>query len=309
VVIVTYRSQATIESCLESLIATDRARVDIVVVDNSPDQATADHILAFIARRPDAPIRLLPQAVNLGFAAGCNLGAREARGRFLMFLNPDAELLGDVVGILAAFLDGHPRAEVVGPQIRDAGGHLTPTCRRLPTCWRIFLDATGLDRVVCGYRMLRFDHTARRLVDQVMGACFFLRTEDFQRRGGFDERFFIYYEEVDYCRRVLDDGGEVWFEPAAAIGHVGGASCEHAGQVAHMTALLRESRELYFDKHFGLLPRLCVRLIDRLEGAGKAAILSVSGLLRGDARQREKAKGFLDVALGRGRRGRPSPPD
>ncbi|MCC8190059.1 MAG: glycosyltransferase family 2 protein [Planctomycetes bacterium] len=293
VVIVAYNSENCIEPCLESVF-TGAGRRAAVVVDNSPGEATAAAVARFQADHPDREVTLIRRPDNIGFAAGCNLGARGRDEDYLLFLNPDTTLEPEALDRLVAFLRDNPPAWLAGPQIRDEAGLVVRTCRALPTPFRIFLDATGLDRLVGRYRLLRFDHQSARPVEQIIGACILIRRARFEALGGFDERFFIYFEEVDLCRRVLAAGGEVWFRPEAGVRHRGGASCEVAATLSRSPGYLRRSRAQYFAKWFGLLPQHLVSGITLAECVGKFLVLSVLALA-GSPERRARRDGFLAV--------------
>lgn len=295
VILVTYRNEATIQACLASLFQHATVPLEAVVVDNSPDQATWARLQACRVHWP-AEVTLLRPDRNLGFGAGCNLGVLHARGEFLLFLNPDTILS---TNILQTFLDwwrSHPRAGLLGPQVCDAQGRTERTCRNLPTVGGMLLDATGLDRVFGVYRLLHFAHDHPRQVPQLIGACLFTSRHRFQTMAGFDERFFVYYEEVDLCKRMAEAGLEIWFLPQARIVHAAGTSCESESSAAAMVAQLRNSRMCYFKKHFGPGAVAVVAGINVLEALGKAAILAGCHMITKQRRQLEKARGFWRVA-------------
>jgi GT2 family glycosyltransferase len=296
IVIVTFNNADTIEACLRSIGERTGAPYEIRLVDNSPDEKTLTALELVARSLPDLPLEILRPATNVGFARACNLGAREGKGDFLLFLNPDTVFLDDVPARLMAFAEGHPRAAVVGPLIVDAAGTITRTCRNLPSLFRIGLDATGLDRWLGAYRLLHFSHTTPRQVGQVIGACFFTPRWAFRALAGFDERFFVYFEEVDYCKRALDRGWEVWFAPAARVRHDHGTSTENVSQAAQMIFTLRDSRQKYFRKHFGGLSRILLLALNRAEGLVKGFIFLVLWLVRKGATDLEKARGFWRVA-------------
>jgi N-acetylglucosaminyl-diphospho-decaprenol L-rhamnosyltransferase len=302
-VIVTYNSEDTIEACLASIGRCTTTSFEVVVVDNSPGEGTALAVRRFIAEHPGQPFFLDRTNDNLGFARGCNRGAKQTSGDYLLFLNPDTELLNDIVDEMLACREAHPHAVVVGPAIFGSNGAVTPTCRTLPTTGRIILDATGIDRWAGAYRMTRFNHREPRRVEQIMGAVMFIPRHAYWQVEGMDERFFIYYEEVDLCKRLADTAGEIWFWPAARVRHLAGVSTEETTVRARMIYVLRESRKKYFEKHFGAAGAFTIDLVDRMEGVVKWAVLSMAGVLRGSAAQREKARGFLCVALGSAPRG------
>lgn len=297
VVIVAYNNADTIEPCLESLRTLLTGAHEAVVVDNSPDSATRERIDAFKTRHPEYPLTCIVPERNLGFAAGCNRGAAEAKGGRLLFLNPDTRLVNDIVSVFEMHRERHPHTGMTGPRILNGRGEVERTCRNLPSLGRIFLDATGLDRLLGAYRLLRFDHLTPRQVPQLIGACLYIPTDLYRSLGGLDERFFVYFEEVDLCKRCMEAGLENWFVPDAVITHLAGTSCESGSTAARMIVQLRRSRVLYFRKHFGRATGLAMAALNTLEGAAKGVVFAVLSLVRGKAKYGEKAKGFGRVAL------------
>ncbi len=138
VIIVTYGNETTIDACLHSLAAHTACPYEAVVVDNSPNDATWARIKAFCHERPGLALNAIRPGHNIGFAAGCNLGARHARGDFLLFLNPDTALDTDITAIFRSFWRDFPRAGLLGPRVCDASGRTVLTCRNLPNLWRFF---------------------------------------------------------------------------------------------------------------------------------------------------------------------------
>jgi len=297
-VIVTYNSADTIEACLASIERYTAGSFEAVVVDNSPDEETAVTVKRFLESRDGVTFRLDKTNDNLGFAKGCNRGAKATTGDYVFFLNPDTELLNDAGAEMLACMKEHPLAVAVGPAIFGSDGTVTVTCRNLPTASRIMLDATGIDRWAGAYRMTHFSHREPRQVEQIMGAAMLIPRDTYWQADGMDERFFIYYEEVDLCKRLMEAGGEVWFWPAAQVRHLAGASTDVTSVRARMIYVLRESRKKYFRKHFGVPGELMIDIVDRMEGVAKWIVFSMMGMLRGSASDREKARGFLSVALG-----------
>ncbi len=297
-VIVTYNNADTIEPCLRSIAEYTQAEHEIIVVDNSPDKRTVSSIRGFSTARPDVRIQLLEPGENLGFSRACNAGAKLASGEFLFFLNPDTQLMNDAANRLLACFAAHPRTITVGPGIRDADGQVARSCRNLPNLRRVLLDATSLDRWFGDYKLTRFGHDLPRQVEQIIGAAILIRRHDYARVGGMDERFFIYFEEVDLCKRLREAGGEIWFWPDAIVQHLAGRSCESNPVRARMIFILRESRKKYFDKHFGAGSSALLSLINRLEGLQKSIALGTLWIIRRRLSDREKAHGFWSVAMG-----------
>jgi hypothetical protein len=297
-ILVTYNSTGTIAECLRSIAGQTSTSFEIVIVDNSPDGATVEEIGRFVASYPEVPLRQLCPGENIGFSRACNLGARHASGKYLFFLNPDTQLMNDAGAVLARYLEERPRALAAGPAIFDDEGQVTRTCRNLPNLFHILLDATGLDRWWGAYKLTRFAHDRPSMVEQIIGAAILVRRLDYERLGGMDERFFVYFEEVDLCKRCMDAGGEIWFWPDAKVRHIFGQSCEVGRVRARMIYTLRESRRKYFAKHFGEAGQLALEAVNRLEALQKLPILLALWLLRGERSYRDKASGFWGVAIG-----------
>lgn len=297
IIIVTFRNEETIASCLASIQQRVSLYYEVIVVDNSPDDLTVRRISYFIDKNPRFPITLLEPGENTGFASGCNSGAARAQGDYLMFLNPDTCLQNDAARLLSNFLKSRPNARLVGPMILDPTGKIVHTCRNLPNLRRILAGVSSLDRFVGAYVLTRFPHNRPRRVEQVIGACFFLHQNTFKRLNGFDERFFMYFEEVDFCRRLIDSGDEIWFWPEARIMHRAEISTKREDQVAPMIYTLRYSRRLYFEKHFSRIHHSLLDAINRLEGISRGLVFYYLYLCRGRIHDLEKARGYFKVLL------------
>jgi N-acetylglucosaminyl-diphospho-decaprenol L-rhamnosyltransferase len=297
-VIVTYNSADTIEPCMESIAACTPEPYEVIVVDNSPDNLTLLALDRFRAAHPTIALRTIKTEENIGFGRACNRGAAVATGDYLFFLNPDTQLHLNAAAHLAHCFQLHPSTLAAGPAILGADNHISRTCRNLPTLPRIFLDATGLDKWSGSYKLTRFDHTTPLRVEQIIGAAMLIPRTVYESFHGMDERFFIYFEEVDLCKRMLDAGGQIWFWPEAQVQHLAGSSCEVESVHARTIYILRDSRRKYFDKHYGALSALALSLINRIEGLQKLLVFSLLWLVRHKRIYREKAYGFWTVAIG-----------
>ena len=172
-VIVTYNNAETIRECLDSLFARSGIPVEVVVVDNSPgdgDEGTAEAVACFRREHPEEPVRLIRRPDNVGFAAGCNLGARESTAEYLLFMNPDASCLNDVPGELAGLLGRRGDVRTVGPQLLDARRGVVPAGRGLVSPCGGVCEAAGLERLLAALPLLRFSPDKPRAADQVLGA-------------------------------------------------------------------------------------------------------------------------------------------
>jgi GT2 family glycosyltransferase len=265
-VTVTLNGLPWIESCLESL-----GGLDMIVVDHGSTDGTLD-----IVRDRFPNVRLIEQP-NTGYGAGLNAGFRASSPRYWLVINSDAWVVDDAVDRLVAFGDAHPDAAVVAPRLRNPDGTLQRSVRGFPTLWRLATEYFFLRKLAPRSHALNafyagdFDHGSVRPVEWVMGSCFLVRRAAADAVGLFDEEFFLFSEETDWCYRFHQAGWTVWFTPEAEAVHVGGAT--HGGRmfVENVRGHVR-----WFAKHRG--PREAARARRLL-----VAALRLRGLVfRGD---------------------------
>ena len=255
IIVVNWNAGEQLRVCLSSALAADSTGFRLgrlVVVDNGSTDGSADGIKALgpavvPIRNPD----------NRGFAAACNEGAAGSRADYLLFLNPDMRLLSDSLVEPIAFLERPENAWVgiVGIQLLDEGGAVRRSCARFPTAGRYLATTLGLDRLAPRlfppHFMVEWDHGDNRSVDQVMGAFFLVRHSLFDRLTGFDERFFVYFEDVDFSLRAGREGWSSVYLAAARAYHFGAGTTEQA-KARRLFYNLR-SRVLYGYKYFGAI--------------------------------------------------------
>ena len=219
VVVVTYNALPYLERTLESV-----AGQETVVVDHGSTDGTLE-----VVRERFSQARLVEQA-NLGLAAGWNRGVRETSAPYVLVLNSDAWLVDAAAERLVAFAEQRERAGFVAPRLRNPDGTLQRSVRAFPTSWRLATEYLFLRKLAPRSRLLNgfygggFDHDEVRQVDFAKAAAFLLRREAFEDIGPFDEEFFLFSEETDWCYRLHEAGWEVLFYPGAEAVHVGGAS-------------------------------------------------------------------------------------
>jgi GT2 family glycosyltransferase len=219
VVVVTYNALPWLERCLESV-----AGHETIVVDNGSTDGTVE-----LVRERFPHVRLV-ELDNVGFGAGLNAGMRIAAGDYFLLLNSDAWAVGDAVERLVEFADAHPQAAVVGPRLRNPDGSLQRSLRGVPTPWRLATEFFFLRKLAPRTRALNafyaggFDHETVHEAEVLMGACLLVRREAADAVGPFDEDFFMFSEETDWCYRFRAAGWKVVFFPEAEFVHVGGAS-------------------------------------------------------------------------------------
>jgi GT2 family glycosyltransferase len=252
IVIVNWNVCELLRRCLASIKAhRGNLSIEIIVVDN----ASADDSVGMIQREfPEAHLIASPE--NLGYTRGNNLGVTEAQGRYLLILNPDTEIVGDVLQQMMAYLDKHPEVGVVGPQLLYPDGSIQSSRRRFPHLMTAFFLGTPLSwrwfpnsKLAHLYNMAdKSDHEIQP-VDWLVGAALMIRRETWQAVGPLDETFFMYFEEVDWCYRCRQAGWEIHYLPMAQIIHHEHKSADKV-PVATWIRLYR-SRIRYFRKYFG----------------------------------------------------------
>ena len=262
IVIVSWNTRDLLRACLKSIYATmDEIAFEVIVVDNASEDGSAEMVESEF---PEAT--LIRSESNLGFAAGCNLGLRKATGRFLMILNSDAELTAGAVSRMLDFMERRPDAGLVGPKLVSPDGTLQINGQRFPTLAREILGVIRAQKLIPGVATLgwgREDFDRDAEVDSLAGACMLVRREVVEQVGLLDERFFMYFEDVDWCRRTKRAGWKIYYLGEAQIVH--GWACSSAKQgIVRSHELLHRSRYLYFRKHHGLIQAAAIGIISRL---------------------------------------------
>jgi GT2 family glycosyltransferase len=272
VVTVSYNTKELLADCLESvLVGMERSDLagQICVVDNASADGSAEMVRTGF---PD--VRLVAHDQNLGFAGGNNLALREIESggylpsRHILFLNPDTLVLGDALGEMVRFLDVTSGAGAVGARLVHGDGSFQHSAFAFPGLAQIFLDFFPIhhrlvdSRLNGRYPQGWYEAGEPFLVDHPLGAALMVRAEVLAQVGGFDERFFMYCEEIDLCRRVRSSGWEIYCQPRAEIVHLVGQSTRQFRD--RMFVALWQSRFLMFEKHesaaFGRLARWLVDL-------------------------------------------------
>ena len=196
-------------------------------------------------------LRVIRSTENLGFARACNIGAAAGEAEAILFLNPDTRVEGPALLTARAALLAEPGTGIVGARQIADDGTVERSCARAPTAASLLGQALALDRLglVPSHFMTAWDHAEDRAVDQVMGAFLMIRRPLFAGLGGFDERFFVYYEDVDLCRRARAAGYAVRHVASAVIGHAGQGTTRQAR--AHRLFYILRAGVQYAAKHHG----------------------------------------------------------
>lgn len=273
VVIVNWNVRDLLTRCLASVEAEARGfagSVDTFVVDNASSDGSA-----VMVRERFPSVTLIQNETNRGFSAACNQGIRASSGEVVLLLNPDAELQPGSLAALAEVLERRPEAAAVGPRLFNADGSPQSSRRRFPTLATAFLESTILQSRfpdlphLRRYYCLDLPDDVEQEVDWLMGACLLLRRSALDGVGLLDERFFMYFEEADWCKRAQEAGRRVLYQPQAQVRHVAGQSSAQDLSRSHI--YFTDSKAKYYAKHLGPVTGRLVRWFLMLDYALRLA--------------------------------------
>jgi GT2 family glycosyltransferase len=230
VVIVNWNARDYLRRCLRSLQVNGGSHcLEIIVVDNASTDGSAECVASEFPH-----VRLLVNHDNLGFAKGNNIGVAGSSGRYVCFINSDVEILPGCIDRLVQYCEGNPRVGMAGPLVLGSDGRLQRSCRGFPSVWNMLCRAHALDTVYprvkrfTGNTLRHWSQDTLRPVDILTGCFWLVRRRAMDEVGLLDEAFFIYGEDMDWCRRFRDRGWPVVFIPEAQAVHHGGASSANA---------------------------------------------------------------------------------
>ena len=292
VIIVSWNACKFLEECLDSLSRGITRACEVIVIDNASSDGSPEMVAAKFPW-----VRLVRSGANLGFAKGNNLAFKHARGRYVCLVNSDVNVFAGCVDALADYLDHHPDVGMVGPRILNADRSLQNNCRAFPNLWNKFCVVFGLSRLFpssswfSGEEMCWFDHLRERAVDALVGCFIMTRVKAVEQFGLLDENFFMYGEDIDWCRRCQKSGWKVMFFPGVESLHYGGASSANAPQ-RFSVELQRAALQLWAKHRSGiecilfrflLLLHCLLRITRELAIAGIRRKWDPAGRLRYDA--------------------------
>jgi GT2 family glycosyltransferase len=251
IVIICWNDWKVIENCLSSIFSgTKETEFEVIVSDNGSTDGSVERI-----RAQFPGVRIVENRANLGFAKGNNAGIREAVGEYVLILNPDTLVHEGSLDRWMKFADKHREAGAFGCRVLNPDGSYQVSARPFPTVRRNLIAALGLrilGRLGSGFVSNQYEGwngNQEREIDWQSGCCVLLRGNLLRQLGGFDERFFYHYEEVDLCHRVWESGHRIRFTPEVTITHLGGQS---VGRFPVRFALEKDRNcYRYFYKHFG----------------------------------------------------------
>ncbi|MEO8721660.1 MAG: glycosyltransferase family 2 protein [Ginsengibacter sp.] len=249
IIIINWNSADYLEKCINSIFTTknDVFVRTIFIIDNNSSDFSVEKI------KVNDKIKIIRNKQNLGFAKACNQGFRLSKAPYLLLLNPDTQLLSSTLEDCITCMKENEDIDILGCRLIKENGEVTTSCSRFPTPSRFFFTSIGLSKIFPSIfppavLMTGWDHKSSRFVDQVMGAFMFMKQAIFKKIGYFDERFFVYFEELDFSKRLSESGGKTFFNTNISAIHSGEGTTK--GVKAYRLFLNLRSRLQYSKKHF-----------------------------------------------------------
>ncbi len=297
VIIISWNTANLLRACLRSVLTqSNKLSLQVIVVDNASSDGSADMV-----NRAFPQVALIRNATNVGFAVANNQAMRQARGRYVLLLNSDTVVLGDALQTACDYMDKNPDVGVLGTRVLNTDKTVQLTCFADPSLLNMALLALGLHRLpwprfLGRDRMRHWRRDCERDVDVVTGCFFMIRPAMMQQVGLFDEQFFFYGEETDWCMRIRSAGWRVRFAPLGEVIHHGGAS---AGMLHERKGLLlADGLVRVHAKHHGTASAACAWLLLLLGNALRAIVFGLRGMLPKQYESRRSAIRFAQIVRG-----------
>ena len=259
IVIVNWNSGNYLNKCITSLLKSDNINHinTIFIIDNN----SADS--SFNISDLNTRIKIIRNKENSGFSKACNQGFKLCASPYVLLLNPDTQLYDTTISDCLFFMTLNPDIDILGCQLLNENDVITHSCARFPSPLRYFYDAIGLSKIAPkifhpSVLMTDWDHKQSKKVDQVMGAFMFMRNSIFEKLGYFDEQFFVYYEELDFSKRLAKLGGNSYYNCNIKTMHSGGGTTNKVKDFRLFLNL--RSRLQYAKKHFSFFGYIVVWL-------------------------------------------------
>lgn len=256
IISVSYNTKDLLLKCLESIRKYVRGvRYEVIVIDNNSSDGTAEEL-------KNIHFQLIENKENRGFGAANNQGINIAKGRYILFLNPDTELREDSISKMISWMDANPRVGISSCALVNPDGSIQPTGGFFPNIGRVFMWSTLIDDIPLASNIFGSYHPKasfyekERELDWVTGAFFMIRREVLREVGVFDEDFFLYVEEVELCFRAKMEGWNVTYIPKTRVLHRKGASGTTEGMITREFQGLK----IFYHKHYGVIERLLLKV-------------------------------------------------
>ncbi len=252
IIIVNWNSGALILECIASLKKSINETFilnKVIVVDNNSSDGSIENI-----KEDGLPLKIIMNKKNYGFGKACNQAAKGSKADYLLMLNPDTKVYENSLSKPIKFMEDSQNQNIgiVGVKLVDENNNTLKNCARFPTAKSLISSSFGLDKIIPSifkpHFMVEWNHEEDRIVDQVMGSFLLIRRELFEKLNGYDERFFVYYEDLDLSLRVNQMGYKSFYLSEAKIYHKGGGTTEKVKAIR--LAYNLNSKLLYAKKHF-----------------------------------------------------------
>ena len=265
IIILNYNTSKLVCDCLESIKKADKGQYnfEVIVVDNASSDDSVEKIRKYFPH-----VKIIKNEKNLGFSAGNNRGIPGARGRYLLFLNPDTLVNKDTLVKMLSFMDVSPCAGAATCRVELASGELDDACHRgFPTPWNSFCHFTRLENVFpnssffSGYKLGSLDLSRTHEIDALCGAFLIMRREAGVEVGWWDEDYFWYGEDLDLCYRLKEKGWKIYYVPETKIIHYKGAASGLKKSSQNVTTATAETKKraalastavmrIFYKKHY-----------------------------------------------------------
>lgn len=262
IVIVNWNSGTQLKECIESVNNAEKTNCtlnEIIVVDN----ASVDDSLKVLDENFENLI-IIQNKENNGFGKACNQGADYASGDFILFLNPDVLVFQDTFTHLFTYIDNNKddKVSVYGVQLVDENNTIQKSCARIPNLWNFIVKSIGINKINSNifksYHLENWAHRETVKIDHVIGAFYLIDKKIFNTLNGFDERYFVYIEDLDLSKRLKDSGRDTVYVTEAQAYHKGGGTSENVKALRLFYST--RSRLIYAFKHFGFLQGMLLLL-------------------------------------------------
>jgi GT2 family glycosyltransferase len=224
IVILNYNQKNFLKVCLNGILKAGlMLNYEVIIVDNGSTDGSQKMLAGFKIK--DLKLKIVSNKMNLGFGGGCNVGIKKSKGKYILLLNPDIAVLENSIEKLVKYLEENKEVGIVGPQLINPDKTIQKSCYRYPQWYIPILRRTFLGKLPLAkeklekYTMVDFDHREIKEVDWILGAALMLRKEMLKKVGLFDERFFLYFEDIDLCRRTHQANWKIVYCPRSSMFH------------------------------------------------------------------------------------------
>lgn len=264
IIIINYKTFGITTQCIDSVIRhTQRTSYEIILVENGTGEFTSEH-----TARWGSAVKLVVSEQNLGFAGGNNLGLAAATGKYILLLNSDTYLTDDAISATVDFLQEHPDAGAVSPRLVYPDGRTQSIAQRFPSAWYGLIELLRLQKLLgkqtAGKLLLGpfFDHNSTVRADWVWGAALMIPRAVLDQLPGkqLDEQYFMYWEDVQWCKDIRSLGYEIYFFAGATIVHI------QEGSKGKTNDMMRRSEALFFRRNYSAAHYKLIKLINKCLG-------------------------------------------